>query len=192
MIGRPPVGEAADCRACTRHGSGVDDGVQMGLDDRLVGNRPLPGHCGSSRHCSGAPDSRMGGWRRRAIRRHHRHEPLVDQATADEVAHEAPPFGVLPLRARRKSMTSFLAVGAEAAGDQHRPSEVASTGRPRTAGAFSAVYAPHRDGAHPDTHRLVPSVRNSHRGQFACSMQPRQTASIPPICLDAFVGPLWN
>jgi hypothetical protein len=33
-------------------------------------------------------------------------------------------------------------------------------------------------------HRLVPSVRNPHRRQLACPVQPGQAGSIPPVGLD--------
>jgi hypothetical protein len=40
-------------------------------------------------------------------------------------------------------------------------------------------------GAHQIAHRLVPGIRNPHRCQLACSMQPRETGCIPPIGLHS-------
>ena len=43
--------------------------------------------------------------------------------------------------------------------------------------------------AHQVAHRLVPGVRNPHRRQLACPMQPRQTGRISPIRLDPVARP---
>src|ERR1700737_953990 len=45
-------------------------------------------------------------------------------------------------------------------------------------------------GAHQIAHRLVPGVRNPHRGQLARPVQSRQTGRIPPIGLDPIARPL--
>ena len=45
-------------------------------------------------------------------------------------------------------------------------------------------------GAHQIAHRLVPGIRNPHRGRLARPVQPRQTGRIPPIGLDPVARPL--